>query len=123
MLTNDNFLKFAMNNYVNPTCRTIETFNEDLNKITYIKRLLNRMLMKECLSLRLLLNHFIVLFNVFNEPAVVAMLFFKNEPDKWSLIKTILLHLNQLPDYIPHYPINLSAIQIDYDLLIQLRNT
>lgn len=120
MIDSDTFLRYAMNHYDNPSCKTMEVFNEDLNRLTYIKRLLNRMIAGEDVSLRLLLNHIIIFFNTFHSDAAIAMLFFKNEEDKWSLIKTFLIHINQLPDFIPDYNIPLSAIPINNKLLKEL---
>lgn len=94
-LNEDVFLLFAARHYYNPTCIDAEEFHEDLKKFKYIKRLLNRYLNNGDLSERLLLNHLIVLFNVFGIEAGLKMLEYKLEEreDYWSIVKPFLLFL------------------------------
>ena len=99
-LTEENFLLFAIKNYENPQAVTKEDFDKDLNHFKYIKRLLKRYKNTGELKTHLILNHFIVLYNIFGE-AATPMLFFKIDEDLWSVIKTFVLFLNKLPDY-PH---------------------
>ena len=77
-LNEDNFLLFAIKNYENPQAVTKEDFDKDLNHFKYIKRLLKRYKNTGVLKTHLLLNHFIVLYNIFGE-AATPMLFFKIE--------------------------------------------
>ncbi len=97
-LTEDNFLLFAIKNYENPQAVTKEDFDRDLNHFKYIKRLLKRYKNTGELKTHLILNHFIVLYNIFGE-AATPMLFFKIERDLWSVMKTFVIFLNRLPDY------------------------
>ena len=99
-LTEENFLLFAIKNYENPQAVTKEDFDKDLNHFKYIKRLLKRYKNTGELKTHLILNHFIVLYNIFGE-AATPMLFFKIDEDLWSVMKTFVLYLNKLPDY-PH---------------------
>ena len=99
-LTEENFLLFAIKNYENPSAVTREDFDKDLNHFKYIKRLLKRYKNTGELKTHLILNHFIVLYNIFGEGAT-PMLFFKIDEDLWSVMKTFVLFLNKLPDY-PH---------------------
>ena len=99
-LTEENFLLFAIKNYENPQAVTKEDFEKDLNHFRYIKRLLKRYMITGELKTHLILNHFIVLYNIFGEGAT-PMLFFKIDEDLWSVMKTFVLFLNKLPDY-PH---------------------
>ncbi len=99
-LTEENFLLFAIKNYENPQAVTKEDFDKDLNHFKYIKRLLKRYKNTGELKTHLILNHFIVLYNIFGE-AATPMLFFKIDEDLWSVMKTFVLFLNKLPDY-PH---------------------
>jgi len=99
-LTEENFLLFAIKNYENPQAVTKEDFDKDLNHFKYIKRLLKRYKNTGELKTHLILNHFIVLYNIFGEGAT-PMLFFKIDEDLWSVMKTFVLFLNKLPDY-PH---------------------
>jgi len=97
-LTEDNFLLFAIKNYENPQAVTKEDFNKDLNHFKYIKRLLKRYKNTGQLKTHLLLNHFIILYNIFGE-ATTPMLFFKIEEDLWSSMKTFVMFLGKLPEY------------------------
>ena len=97
-LTEDNFLLFAIKNYENPQAVTKEDFDKDLNHFKYIKRLLKRYKNTGQLKTHLLLNHFIILYNIFGE-ATTPMLFFKIEKDLWSAMKTFVMFLGKLPDY------------------------
>ena len=82
-LNEDNFLLFAIKNYENPQAVTKEDFDKDLNNFKYIKRLLKRYKNTGVLKTHLLLNHFIVLYNIFGE-AATPMLFFKIEKELWA---------------------------------------
>ena len=100
-LNEDNFLLFAIKNYENPQAVTREDFDKDLNHFKYIKRLLKRYKSTGELKTHLLLNHFIVLYNIFGE-ATTPMLFYKiDEQELWSCLKTFVVFLDKLPDY-PH---------------------
>ena len=96
-LNEDNFLLFAIRNYENPQAVTKEDFDKDLNHFKYIKRLLKRYKNTGVLKTHLLLNHFIVLYNIFGE-AATPMLFFKIEEDLWSSMKSFIMFLNRLPE-------------------------
>ena len=97
-LTEDNFLLFAIKNYENPQAVTKEDFDKDLNHFKYIKRLLKRYKNTGQLKSHLLLNHFIILYNIFGE-AATPMLFFKIERELWASMKTFIMFLGKLPDY------------------------
>jgi len=97
-LNEDNFLLFAIKNYENPQAVTKEDFDRDLNHFKYIKRLLKRYKRDGILKTHLLLNHFIILYNIFGE-AATPMLFFKIENDLWSVMKTFVIFLDKLPEY------------------------
>ena len=116
-LTEDNFLLFAIKNYENPQAVTKEDFDRDLNHFKYIKRLLKRYKNTGELKTHLILNHFIVLYNIFGE-AATPMLFFKIERDLWSVMKTFVIFLNKLPDY-PHCYIH--DVEVDDYCLAELQ--
>ena len=97
-LTEENFLLFAIKNYENPQAVTKEDFDKDLNHFKYIKRLLKRYKNTGVLKSHLLLNHFIILYNIFGE-AATPMLFFKIEEELWSSMKTFVMFLGKLPEY------------------------
>jgi hypothetical protein len=93
-----NFLLFAAKNYSNTQCMTQEEFEEDLQRFKYLKRLFNRYEVNGELSERLILNHLIVLYNVFGIKATNHMMFYKIEEKNWSTLKTFLIFLNYLPE-------------------------
>ncbi len=97
-LTSENFLLFAIKYYENPQAVTKEDFEKDLNHFKYIKRLLKRYKNTGELKAHLLLNHFIILYNIFGE-GTTAMLFYKIEEEMWDVMKTFVVFLNKLPEY------------------------
>ena len=97
-LNDDNFKLFAIKNYENPQAVTEADFDKDLNHFKYIKRLLKRYKNTGQLKTHLLLNHFIILYNIFGE-ATTPMLFFKIEQDLWASMKTFVMFLGKLPEY------------------------
>jgi len=115
-LNDDNFLLFAIRYYENPQAVTKEDFEKDLNHFKYIKRLLKRYKKSGELKTHLILNHFIILYNIFGE-ATTPMLFFKIEQDLWSSVKSFIIFLNRLPEY-PQSSIH--DIQVDLTCLTEL---
>ena len=114
-LTNDNFLLFAAKAYDKPNCIQSE-FDEDLKRIKYVKRLIKRYRGNGDLKERLILNHIIILANVFGVESTVRMLFFKLEEEDYPILKTFLLFLNYMPKLVlftkEHY-IYSSDVTID----------
>jgi len=115
-LNEDNFLLFAIKNYENPQAVTKEDFEKDLNHFKYIKRLLKRYKRDGELKTHLLLNHFIILYNIFGE-ATTPMLFFKIERELWSALKSFIIFLNRLPEYPKS---GIHDIQVDLYCLTEL---
>ncbi len=115
-LNEENFLLFAIKNYENPQAITREDFEKDLNHFRYIKRLLKRYNSSGELKVHLLINHFIILYNIFGEGAT-PMLFYKIEEDLWGIVKTFVVFLNRLPEF-PHTYIH--DIEIDEQCLEEL---
>lgn len=99
-LNEDNYLLFAIKYYDNPQAVTKEDFDEDLKKFKYVKRLLKRYMNTGVLKTHLIINHLIVLFNVFDE-ATIPLLFYKLEPELWPSVTSFLMFLNRIPEY-PH---------------------
>jgi len=120
-LNEKNYLLFAMKYYDNRQCTSIEEFNEDLNKIKYVKRLFNRFLETGELRTNLILNHLIVIYNVFENEAATRMLFFRVEKKFYSILKPFLIFLNRLPEKVKgidgediqtnHIPLNETTIK------------
>jgi|TARA_Y100000592_G_scaffold23897_3_gene37284 hypothetical protein len=117
-LNEENFLLFAIKNYENPQAVTKEDFEKDLNHFKYIKRLLKRYKNNGELRSHLLINHFIVLYNIFGE-ATTPMLFYKLENNLWPVIKTFVVFLDRLPEY-PHTYIH--EIEMDEQCLKELES-
>ena len=115
-LNEENFLLFAIKHYENPQAVTKEDFNKDLNHFKYIKRLLKRYKSSGDLKIHLLINHFIILYNIFGD-AATPMLFYKIERDLWSSIKTFIVFLDKLPDYPRCY---IHDIEMDQRCLTEL---
>ena len=115
-LNEDNFLLFAIKYYENPQAVTREDFDKDLNHFKYIKRLLKRYKNNGDLKVHLLLNHFIILYNIFGE-ATTPMLFFKIEKDLWSAMKSFIMFLGKFPEYPKS---DIHNIQVDIICLSQL---
>jgi len=110
----DAFQEYAMQNYKNPSCSGREEFEEDINRIKYIKRLFGRYLSTGELKERLILNHIIIFYNVFEMEAATKMLFFRMEDKFKPLVKTFLVYLSYLPDdeaYV-RVPMDTKVIQI-----------
>ena len=97
-LNEGNYLLFAIKFYNNPQAVTKEDFDEDLKRIRYIKKLLRKYKKDGILKSHLLLNHLIVLFNVFND-ATVPLLFYTLDKELWPSLKSFLLFLNRFPEY------------------------
>ena len=100
IMTDDNFLLYAFKNYDNPNCAGTEEFLDDLKRFKYLKRLFRKAKRGEELKDRLILNHIIVLYNVFGIESATRMLFFKIDPQDWCKLKTFLVFLNYLPENI-----------------------
>ena len=98
-LCDDNFLIFAMKAYDKPHCIMSE-FEEDMKRIKYIKRLIRRYRVTGELKERLILNHLIILGNVFGVEAAVKMLFYKLDREDYDILKTFLLFLNYMPKLV-----------------------
>ena len=97
-LNEDNYMMFAIKHYENPQAVTQEDFYEDLKKFKYIKRLLRKYYDTGILKERLLLNHLIVLTNVFGTTASTTLLLYKIQQEYWSTLKSFLIYLNILKE-------------------------
>jgi len=97
-LTSDNFEFYAAKHYKNPSCLDIKDFKDDLARFKYINRLLRKYENTGVLSERLILNHIIILYNVFDIQGATRMLFYRVSVNHWGTIKTFLLYLNYLTD-------------------------
>ena len=93
-LNDKNFEMFAVRHYYNPVCADPDEFYEDLNRFKYLKRLITRYNDSGTPSVKLILNHLVVIFNVFGIDAGLKMLHYKvKKEEDWSIIKPFLLYL------------------------------
>jgi hypothetical protein len=97
-LNEENYIIFAIKHYENPQAMTQEDFFEDMKRFKWIKRLLNKYKNTGELNIHLIINHFMVLYNVFGE-AATPLLFYKLNKELWSILKTLVLYIGRLPEY------------------------
>jgi hypothetical protein len=95
-LNSDNIMIYAMKAYDRPDC-ILSEFKEDLKRFNYLKRLFYRYRKTGEVKERLVINHIIVLYNVFGVEVCTRMIFYKMSEEDYSIIKTYLLFLNYLP--------------------------
>jgi len=98
-LTSENIMMYAMKIYDKPNCIMSE-FKEDMKRFNYLKRLFRRYRKIGEIKERLVLNHLVVLYNVFGAEALTRMLFFKMSKDDQPIVKTYLLFLSCMPDVV-----------------------
>lgn len=123
-LTNDNFFLYAAKVYDKPNA-VLSEFEEDISRIVYIKRLLTKYYAYNILKDRLLMNHLVILLNVFGVEAGSRILFFKLDERDMTVIKPFLIYLNSLPQVIQGIngrDITTSEIQLDKGVVECLRN-
>jgi len=122
-LNNDNIMIYAMKVYDKPNCIMSE-FKEDMKRFNYLKRLFRRYSKVGEMRERLILNHLVVLYNVFGVEATTRLLFFKMAKNDYSALKTYLLFLSCMPDVvrgIKGQDIPSSEISVDMNIAEILR--
>ena len=120
-LCDDNFTIYAMKSFDKPNCIMSE-FEEDLKRIKYVKRLIRRYRVTGEMKERLILNHLIVLSNVFGVEATVKMLFYKLDREDYDILKTFLIFLNFMPKVISGVRgINIHSADISIDFFVAKR--
>lgn len=120
-LNDENFMIYAMKCYESPNCIMSE-FEEDLKRIKYVKRLIKRYKTNGELKERLILNHIIILSNVFGTRNAVRMLFFRLEEQDYQILKTFLLFLGYMPDLVTGIRgKNINSHDISIDLFVGKR--
>ena len=124
-LNDDNFLIYAIKAYERPVLMQHE-LEDDLKRIKYVKRLLRKYRQTGEFKERLVLNHVIILANVFGVEPTVNMLFFKVDAEDYPLLKTILIFLNYLPPHLKvsfnKYYVRQEEIPVDLEIAKRLRN-
>ena len=121
-LNEETFLIYAIKNYDNPSCAGMKEFLDDLNSFRYLKRLFKKYRAGKELKERLILNHIIVLYNLFGATATTQMLFYKIEKEHWSILKTFLIYLNYVDSETKLFNgDDLKAIPLDFTAITKLR--
>ena len=98
-LTDDNIMIYAVKAYDRPDC-VMSEFKDDMKRFNYLKRLFRRYRKIGEIRERLIINHLMVLYNVFGPEVTTRLLFFKMSKDDYSSLKTYLLFLNLMPERI-----------------------
>ena len=122
-LTSENIMIYAMKIYDKPNC-ILSEFKEDMKRFNYLKRLFKRYRKMGEMRERLVLNHLVVLYNVFGAEALSRLLFFKMSKDDYSILKTYLLFLSCMPEIvkgIKGHDILSSDIAVDMTIAKVLR--
>ena len=113
ILTPETIDIFALRHYDNKGAGR-EEFEDDLKRFKYLKRLFRKYDTSGELKLRLIINHIIILSNVFGVDATTTLLFFKTEVEHWSLLKTFLVYLHFMPEN------DLINVSINHEVMAKL---
>ena len=109
-ITKDNWLLYAQKNYDNPTLEKEVEFYDDIKRFKYLKRLFRKYDITGEIKIRLILNHLIVLQNVFGAEVAITLLLYKIDEKYWSVLKTCLNYLEYL------YPHELDRVKTDKNI-------
>ena len=123
-LTDENIMLYAAKAYDRPNCIMSE-FTEDMKRLNYLKRLFRRYSKHGEMRERLILNHIVVLYNIFGPEVTTRILFYNANKEDYSILKTYLLFLNLMPERV--WGINgkdiiSSDIPVDMKIAEVLRN-
>ena len=97
-ISSNNLMMYAIKHYENPHCEGEKEFHDDMKRFKYIKRLLKKYKVGGILKERLLLNHIIILRNLFGNEACVTLLIFKTQSEHLGVLKSFLIFLNMIRD-------------------------
>lgn len=114
-LKENNLIVYAAKHYYNPKHIDGEEFFDDLKRFKYVKRLINRYHKNGDLAERLILNHLIVIFNVFGYEAGVEMLAMKIPLEQWTTLKPFLVFLRAIKNE------DITGIEMDKYVISKLR--
>lgn len=118
-LTESTFLLYAMKHYDNPQCTEMSEFEEDIKRFQYLRKLFSRYRQDKDLKERLILNHLIVIFNVFG-PQATNMLFMRLH-EYHEYLKPFVLYLNYMPELLVYDDMIVNADSINGDMFIATR--
>jgi hypothetical protein len=119
-LEENNFVKVATSSYDNPACISTDEIEDDLKRFLYLRKLINRYKKDGELRERLILNHVIIIYNLW-EKLATDMLFFKIDEQDWDVLVSVLIYLGRLPDFIPGTQRRATELQYDEFVLKTLR--
>lgn len=120
-ISENNFILIAMHNYDNSQCTSLAEFEEDIKRFAYLKKLFSRYKENNDLKERLILNHIIVLYNLFGI-VTTELLFFKIDRQYWDVLATFLVYLERMPEAVPEFSIKLSDLQLDDKVIAALKD-
>lgn len=121
-LNDETFLLYAIKHYDNPHCLGMKEFLDDLKTFKYLTRLFRRYTKKNVLKERLIINHLVIFYNVFEFNAATNMLFYKIDEEFWPILKTFLIFLGYLShDTKKIGDVDVIAIPVDMDIANVLR--
>ena len=123
-LTDENIMLYAAKAYDMPNC-VMSEFTEDMKRLNYLKRLFRRYSKHGEMRERLILNHIVVLYNIFGAEASTRILFYNTSKDDYSILKTYLLFLNLMPEKVRGIngkDVLSSDISVDMKITEVLRN-
>lgn len=114
-----------MKYYDNPQCIGTEDYRDDMKRFKYLKRLLNHYLTTHELKQRLILNHLIMIYNLFDNEAATRILFYKIDENSWQVLKPFLIYLKRMPKVVRSIrskDIRETDITLDQNVVKQLRS-
>jgi len=117
-IDNENYLIYAMKWYDNPHC-VMSEFREDIKRFNYLKRLFRRYMKTGELKERLILNHLVILYNVFGVEATTRLLFLRMSEDAYPALKTFLLYLSYMPERVEGVKLkDIISSDISVDMIV-----
>ena len=124
-ISENNIELYCMKYYDNPQCIGTEDYRDDMKRFKYLKRLLNHYLTTHELKQRLILNHLIMIYNLFDNEAATRILFYKIDENSWQVLKPFLIYLKRMPKVvrgIKRKDIRETDIILDQNVVKQLRS-
>ncbi len=124
-ISENNIELYCMKYYDNPQCIGTEDYRDDMKRFKYLKRLLNHYLTTHELKQRLILNHLIMIYNLFDNEAATRILFYKIDENSWQVLKPFLIYLKRMPKVvrgIRSKDIRETDIILDQNVVKQLRS-
>ncbi len=124
-ISENNIELYCMKYYDNPQCIGTEDYRDDMKRFKYLKRLLNHYLTTHELKQRLILNHLIMIYNLFDNEAATRILFYKIDENSWQVLKPFLIYLKRMPKVVRSIrskDIRETDITLDQNVVKQLRS-